>query len=322
MVNLEFERPILELQTKIDELRAFSREKRLDLANEIAHLEKRLRELTENIYKNLTPWQKVLVARHPGRPNTLDYINYLFTDFLELRGDRLYGDDPALIGGIARLNGRPVTVLGHLKGKDTQENIARNFGMAHPEGYRKALRLMLQAAKFKRPVIAFIDTPGAYCGMGAEERGQAAAIAQCIQTMLGLRTPVVSVIIGEGGSGGALALGAGDRLLIQEHAVFSVISPEAYATILWNDPARCSEAAQKMKITAAELSLLGVVEEVIPEPPGGAHRNPALAAQYLQEALTRHLEELRSIPEEELLRRRFEKFRKIDDEYLKEGNAN
>ncbi|MEW6424043.1 MAG: acetyl-CoA carboxylase carboxyltransferase subunit alpha [Bacillota bacterium] len=322
MVNLDFERPIIELEAKINELRSFATAKGLDLDREIARLEKRLRELTEKIYKNLTPWQKVLVARHPGRPNTLAYIKYLFTDFLELRGDRLYGDDPALIGGIARFNGRPVTILGNLKGKDTRENIERNFGMAHPEGYRKAVRLMLQAEKFKRPVLAFIDTPGAYCGMGAEERGQAVAIAQNIRTMLGLRTPVISVIVGEGGSGGALALGAGDRLLIQEHAIFAVISPEAYATILWNDPARCPEAAQRMKITAGELLALGVVEEVIPEPPGGAHRNPALAAAYLKEALTRHLSELSGVAEEELLRRRFAKFRNIDHAYLRELHAN
>jgi len=322
MVNLDFERPIIELETKISELRTFAREKALDLQNEIAHLEKRLQELTENIYQNLTPWQKVLVARHPGRPNVLAYIQHLFTDFLELRGDRLYGDDPALIGGLARFNGRPVTVLGNLKGKDTKENLERNFGMAHPEGYRKARRLMLQAEKFKRPVITLIDTPGAYCGVGAEERGQAVAIARSIQTMLGLRTPVMAVITGEGGSGGALALGAADRLLIQEHAVFSVISPEAYATILWNDPVRCPEAAQSMKITAADLAALGIVDEVIPEPPGGAHRDPALAARYVKEVLARHLDELVGLPKEELLRRRLAKFRKIDNAYLRELNTN
>jgi len=322
MVNLDFERPILELEAKIAELRAFAREKALDLENEIARLEKRLRELSAQTYQNLTPWQKVLVARHPGRPNALDYIRHLFTDFLELRGDRLAGDDPALVGGLARLNGRPVTVLANLKGKDTKENLARNFGMAHPEGYRKARRLMLQAEKFKRPVIALIDTPGAYCGVGAEERGQAVAIARSIQTALDLRTPYVAVITGEGGSGGALALGAGDRLLIQEHAVFSVISPEAYAAILWDDPARGPEAAGKMKITAADLVGLGVVDEVIPEPPGGAHRDPALAARYVKEALARHLDELAAFPEEELLHRRLAKYRKFDHVYLREPDAN
>jgi len=246
----------------------------------------------------------------------------LFTDFVELRGDRLFGDDQALIGGIARFDGRPVTILGNLKGKDTRENIARNFGMAHPEGYRKALRLLRQAEKFHRPVITLIDTPGAYCGVGAEERGQAAAIALTMQTMLTLKTPVVAVIIGEGGSGGALALSVGDRLLIQEYAIFSVISPEAYASILWNDPARCAEAAQKMKITAPELLALGVVEEVIPEPFGGAHRNPGQAAQYIKEALRRHFSELVTIPGDELFRQRFEKFRKFDCAYFQKVDTN
>jgi acetyl-CoA carboxylase carboxyl transferase subunit alpha len=322
MFKLEFELPIIELEEKIGELRAFANKKNLDLAEEIAHLELRLKELTASVYRNLTPWQKVLVARHPGRPNTLDYIRQLFDDFLELRGDRLFREDPAVIGGIGFFAGRPVTVLGNLKGRDTKENIERNFGMACPEGYRKAVRLMLQAEKFKRPVITFIDTPGAYCGTGAEERGQAAAIALCIQTMLALRTPVISVIIGEGGSGGALALGAADRLLMQEHAVFSVISPEAYASIIWNDPSRAADAAQKMKITAQELHALGVVEEVIPEPPGGAHRDPALAARLVGDALKRHLQEILALSPEELFRRRMERFRKTGNEYLNEQNTN
>lgn len=322
MFKLEFELPIIELEEKIGELRIFAKEKNLDLSNEIAHLEQRLKELTDSVYRGLTPWQKVLVARHPARPNALDYIRLIFTDFLELRGDRLFRDDPAVIGGIGFFSGRPVTVLGNLKGKDTKENIERNFGMACPEGYRKAVRLMLQAEKFRRPVMTFIDTPGAYCGAGAEERGQAAAIAQSIRTMLALRTPVISVIIGEGGSGGALALAAADRILMQEHAVFSVISPEAYASILWSDPSRAPDAAQKMRLTAFELSALGVVEEVIPEPRGGAHRDPASAAHYVKEALARHLAELLAVPVEELIRRRLERYRKIGNAYLREQNTN
>ncbi|MBE3587686.1 MAG: acetyl-CoA carboxylase carboxyltransferase subunit alpha [Thermoanaerobacteraceae bacterium] len=305
----EFDRPIVELEEKIAELQRFAREKAIDLSNEIANLEKRVRELKESIYGNLSPWQKVLIARHPERPNTLDYINMLCADFLEFHGDRCFGDDPAVVGGIARFRGRPVTVIGHLKGHDTKENLARNFGMAHPEGYRKAVRLMYQAEKFHRPVLAFIDTPGAYPGMGAEERGQAEAIARSIQSMLILRTPVIAVILGEGGSGGALALAAGDRILMQEHAVFSVISPEAYASILWKDATRCREAAGEMKITAGDLYAHHLIDEIIPEPLGGAHRDGKEAARLVGEALHRHLEELVNLPVEQLLERRYQRFR-------------
>lgn len=312
-VILEFDRPIVELEEKIRELRRFAGEKGIDLDEEIANLEKRARELRENIYGDLAPWQKVLVARHPERPNALEYINMLCTDYLPLHGDRYYADDPAVVGGIARFAGRPVTVLGHLKGRDTRENLARNFGMAHPEGYRKVVRLMRQAEKFHRPVLAFVDTPGAYPGMGAEERGISSAIAESIKTMLNLRVPVISVIIGEGGSGGALALASGDRLLIQEHAVFSVISPEAYASILWKDAGRAREAAAVMKITAAELKQFNLVDEVIPEPLGGAHRDPAEAARLVGEALSRHLSELLACPPDELPGRRYEKFRRMGD---------
>lgn len=313
-MQLEFDRPINELEQKITELRRFAGEKGIDLSNEIANLEARLNELKHNIYGNFSPWHKVLIARHPDRPNTLDYINLLCTDFIQLHGDRYFGDDPAVIGGIARLQGRPVTVIGHLKGRDTKENLVRNFGMAHPEGYRKALRLMHQAEKFHRPVLAFIDTPGAYCGMGAEERGQAEAIARCIQGMLVLRVPVISVVLGEGGSGGALAFAVGDRLLMQEHAIFSVISPEAYATILWKDASRCREAADVMKITAQDLFSYQLVDEVIPEPLGGAHRDKIEAARLVGEAVARQLEQLLTHSVEELLTMRYDRFRRIGRE--------
>ncbi|BAF60397.1 MAG: acetyl-CoA carboxylase carboxyltransferase subunit alpha [Pelotomaculum sp.] len=310
-VILDFEKPIQELELKISELRNFSREKGIDLANEISILENRVREVREAIYGNLTPWQKVLIARHSERPNTYDYINYLFTDFIELHGDRLFGDDPAVVGGICRFRGRAVTVVGHLKGKDTKENLARNFGMAHPEGYRKAMRLMKQAEKFRRPVICFIDTPGAYCGMGAEERGQSEAIARSIMTMATLKTPIVSVVIGEGGSGGAIAFGVGDRILMLEHTIYSVISPEGYASILWKDASRAREAAEAIKITAQDLFELGVADQVVPEPLGGAHRDPEAAAANLGEALAKALEELLEIEPEKLVAARYGKFRTI-----------
>ncbi|NHM28320.1 acetyl-CoA carboxylase carboxyltransferase subunit alpha [Desulfofundulus sp. TPOSR] len=316
----DFERPIIELEEKIAELQRFASEKGIDLSKEIENLEKRARELKQTIYGQLSPWQKVLIARHPERPNTLDYIKMLCTDFIEFHGDRCFGDDPAIVGGIARFRGRAVTVIGHLKGHDTKENLARNFGMAHPEGYRKALRLMQQAEKFNRPVLAFIDTPGAYPGMGAEERGQAHAIARCIAGMLVLRVPVISVILGEGGSGGALALASGDRILMQEHAIFSVISPEAYATILWKDVTRCRDAAEVMKITAQDLYAHQLVDGVIPEPLGGAHRDKNEAARLVGEALARHLEELMEYSTDELLKRRLARFRRIGPEYLPGNN--
>lgn len=308
---LDFEKPIQELETKISELRRFSEEKGIDLTNEISILENRAREVRESIYGNLNSWQKVLIARHSERPNTYDYINYLFTDFIELHGDRFFSDDPAVIGGIGRFGGLAVTVLGHLKGKDTKENLARNFGMAHPEGYRKAIRLMKQAEKFKRPVICFIDTPGAYCGMGAEERGQFEAIARSISTMSTLRVPIISIVIGEGGSGGAVAFGMGDRILMLEHAVYSVISPEGYASILFKDATRCREAAEAMKITAQDLFDLGVADKIIPEPLGGAHRDPEVAAKNIGEALAGTLEELLAVPPETLVQLRYKKFRAI-----------
>ncbi|MHB1043957.1 MAG: acetyl-CoA carboxylase carboxyltransferase subunit alpha [Eubacteriales bacterium] len=312
-VVLEFERPIVELESKISELRNFSRDKGIDLSNEISILENRAKELREIIFLNLDPWQKVQIARHPERPNSGEYIKRLFTDFIELHGDRFFGDDPAVVSGIGRLGGRAVTVLGHLKGRDTKENLARNFGMAHPEGYRKAMRLMRQAEKFHRPVICLIDTPGAYCGMGAEERGQFEAIASSIATMASLKTPIVTVVIGEGSSGGALAIGVGDLILMQENTIYSVISPEGYASILWRDASRAREAADVVKITAKDLLELGVADRIIPEPMGGAHRDPAQAAELLGEALVAAVDGLVNVPLPELLNKRYEKFRAIGD---------
>lgn len=309
--TLEFERPILELETKIDELKKFSSEKGIDLTNEITILEHRAREVRESIYGHLDSWQKVLIARHPERPNAHDYIKNLFTEFIEFHGDRFFGDDPSVIGGIGWFSGRPVTFISHLKGKDTKENLARNFGMAHPEGYRKAIRLMKQAEKFKRPVITFIDTPGAYPGMGAEERGQSEAIAKSILTMAALRVPIIAVVIGEGGSGGALAFGVGDRLLMQEHTIYAVISPEGYASILWKDSSRAREAAETMRVTAHDLLSLGVADQIVPEPLGGAHREPKAAADLLRKALAENLDELLGMDTEILLETRYKKFRSI-----------
>lgn len=309
--TLEFEKPIQELENKINELRNFSRDKGIDLSNEITTLEKRAMEVRESIYGNLNSWQHVLISRHPERPNTYDYINYIFRDFIELHGDRCFGDDPAVVGGIGRFNGRAVTVIGHLKGKDTKENLARNFGMAHPEGFRKGMRLMKQAEKFKRPVICFIDTPGANPGIGAEERGQFEAIARSILTMAALKTPIITVVIGEGASGGALAFGVGDRILMQEHTIYSVISPEGYASILWKDSSRAREAAEAIRITASDILDLGVADKIIPEPLGGAHRDPKGAADLLAEAIADSLEELLELSLEKLMSYRYEKFRSI-----------
>ena len=308
---LEFEKPILELATKISELRNFSNQTGIDLATEIDILEKRAQELKKSIYGSLTPWQTVMLARHPNRPNALEYINMMIEDYIELHGDRCYGDDPAVTGGVGWFCGYPVTAVGILKGRETKENIARNFGMPHPEGYRKAMRLIRQAEKFGRSVICFIDTPGAYCGMGAEERGQSEAIAQSLAFLSKVEVPVVSIIIGEGGSGGALAFAAGDRILMQEHAVFSIISPESYAIILWKDSARAKDAAAIMKITSREVHALGIADEIIAEPLGGAHSSKEEAAGLIKGAISRHLQQLRELPKEALLADRFSKIRKI-----------
>lgn len=306
---LDFEKPILELEEKIQGLRAFAAENAMNLDNEIKTLELKLETLQKETFASLSAWDRVRLARHPERPTTEDYIQEIFTDFIELKGDRTFGDDPAILGGLAFLEGTPVTVIGHQKGRDTKENIHRNFGMSHPEGYRKALRLMEQAEKFKRPVVTFIDTSGAYCGLGAEERGQGQAIAQNLMAMARLRVPILSVVIGEGGSGGALGIGVGDRVAMLSSAVYSVISPEGLATILWKDSGKASEAASVMKLTASELLGLGVIDGVLEEPLGGAHRNPQKTAAVVGSWLKAQLRELSRVDAEALVQGRYEKFR-------------
>jgi len=319
--ELPFEQPLIELRGKIDELRKFSADKQIDFSEEIARLEQRYQQLEEELYSQMTTPQKIQLARHPQRPTTLDYIQHIFTDFIELHGDRLYGDDLAIVGGLAKLNGVPVTVVGHQKGKDTKDNIARNFGMPHPEGFRKGLRLMRQANKFRRPIITFIDTPGAYPGNAAEERGQGEAIARNLMEMAGFRVPIICVVIGEGGSGGALALGVGNRVLMLENAIYSVSSPEAAASILYKDASRNIDAAEAMKITANHIHSLGVVDEIISEPRGGAHRNLAGQSEEIKQKLWTHLQELLSMTENELIEDRYAKFRKIGRfTYIREGN--
>jgi acetyl-CoA carboxylase carboxyl transferase subunit alpha len=307
--ELEFEKPVLELENRIAELRAS--EDPQPARDEIARLEERLQRLQQKIYGSLTAWQRAQLARHPKRPHTLDFFKFLLEDFVELHGDRVFGDDKAIVGGLARFDGEPVVVLGHQKGRDTRENIARNFGMPHPEGYRKALRLMQLAAKFGKPILSFIDTPGAYPGLGAEERGQAEAIARNLREMAGLPTPIVCVVTGEGGSGGALAIGVGNRVLMLEHAIYSVISPEGCAAILWGDAAKASEAAGLMRITAPDLLRLGVIDGIVPEPAGGAHRNWEATAANLRGVLRDQLWELKSKSPEQLVEERYEKFRRI-----------
>jgi acetyl-CoA carboxylase carboxyl transferase subunit alpha len=307
--ELEFEKPVLELENRIAELR--TAEDPLSARDEIAKLEERLARLQQRIYSGLTAWQRTQIARHPKRPHTLDLVNLLLEDWVELHGDRVFGDDKAIVGGLARFDGEPVVVLGHQKGRDTRENIARNFGMPHPEGYRKALRLMQLAGKFSKPIIAFIDTPGAYPGLGAEERGQAEAIARNLREMAGLPTPVVCVVTGEGGSGGALAIGVGNRVLMLEYAIYSVISPEGCAAILWGDAAKAPEAAELMRVTAPDLLKLGVIDGIVPEPVGGAHRNWEATAASLRAALRDQLWQLKSKSQAALVEERHEKFRRI-----------
>ncbi len=306
---LDFEQPLLELETRIAALQAGDDPGRVH--EEIARLEERLARLRQRTYANLTAWQRTLLARHPRRPYTRDWCRLLFDDFLELHGDRLFGDDAAIVGGLARFEGRSVVVIGHQKGRDTREKIARNFGMPHPEGYRKAQRLFELAARFAKPVVTFIDTPGAYPGIGAEERGQAEAIARNLKLMAGLPTPIVAVITGEGGSGGALAIGMGNRVLMLEYAVYSVISPEGCAAILWGDAGKAPEAAEAMKTTAPELLRLGVVDGIVPEPVGGAHRDWDAAAAHLRGALREELAALAGRSADALVTERYEKFRRI-----------
>ncbi len=306
--TLDFERPLLELERQIEELKKVADTSAGDLAPQIRALEDQLAVLRAEIYKNLTPMQRVQVARHPRRPYTLDYLRTVFTDFVELHGDRLFRDDPAIVGGWARLEGETVMVIGHQKGRDTKENLKRNFGMAHPDGYRKALRLMKLAEKFGAPVVTLVDTPGAYPGLGAEERGQAEAIARNLIEMASLRTPTITAVIGEGGSGGALAIGLADRVIMFENSVYAVISPEGCAAILWKDASQRERAAEALKLTAEDLLKLGVIDEIVPEPAGGAHSDPDAAGEALGEALRRQLRALRNIRVEKLLKRREEKY--------------
>ena len=306
--ELDFEKPLLDLERQIAHLKRLAEGQRLDVQDEIAPLEQKLAELRREIYADLTPMQRVQVARHPRRPYPLDYLRTVFTDFVELKGDRLFRDDPAIVGGWARLNERPVMVIGQQKGRDTKENLRRNFGMPHPEGYRKSLRLMHQAERFGAPVITLIDTPGAYPGLGAEERGQAEAIARNLEEMARLRTPLIAAVIGEGGSGGALALGLADRVLMMENAVYSVISPEGCAAILWKDSSQKERAARALRLTAQDLEQLGIVDVIVPEPDGGAHADPDTAGKSLAQALERAARELERIPPEKLLAARAEKF--------------
>jgi len=307
---LDFERPLMELEREYEELSRFAPQDRKTLTR-LKKLEAKIARLKREIYSNLTPWQRTQLCRHIDRPRALDFIAHIFTDFVELHGDRAFRDDPAVVGGLARLEGETVMVVGQQKGRDLQELSRRNFGMPHPEGYRKALRLMKLAERFGKPVITFVDTPGAYPGVGAEERGQAEAIARNLQEMASLGVPILVAIIGEGGSGGALALGVGNRILMMENAIFSVISPEGCAAILWRDGNKAPLAAEALKLTAQDLHSLGVIDEIVPEPLGGAHRDHQGAAQLLKETLIRHLMELKGMSAEELLKERYEKFRRM-----------
>lgn len=291
MSALEIDKKIEELERKIEELKIFSFENNIDLTEEIKNMEKKLHEMRNDISSKLTPWDRVMLSRMNERPTSLDYIDMIFDDFIELHGDRLYGDDPAVVGGIAFLNGTAVTVIGEQKGRNTKENLYRNFGMPHPEGYRKALRLMKQAEKFKRPIITFVDTPGAYCGIGAEERGQAEAIARNLMEMSSLETLKIAIVIGEGSSGGALAISVADEVWMLENAVYSILSPEGFASILWKDASRAKEAAQVMKMTAFDLKEFGIISKIIKEPIGGAHKAPTLVAEEIKRNLIETLKE-------------------------------
>jgi acetyl-CoA carboxylase carboxyl transferase subunit alpha len=304
-----FEEPILKLRRRIEELSALPDD--ASHRREVEKLREKLEKLSREIYANLSAWQKTLVARHPARPYALDYIQALTADFTELHGDREFADDPAIVAGFANFRERPVAVVGHQKGRDTKEKVRRNFGMPRPEGFRKALRVMRLAEKFRRPILTFIDTAGAYPGIDAEERGQAESIAVNLREMASFHVPIIVTVTGEGGSGGALALGVGDRVLMLEHSVYSVISPEGCAAILWKDASRKKEAAEALKLTASDLAELAVIDEIVPEPPGGAHADPAGAAAAVGEAIDRHLEEVRDLTPEERRERRYRKFRAL-----------
>jgi acetyl-CoA carboxylase carboxyl transferase subunit alpha len=311
MNGLDFEKPIIELEKKIQELRNFVSDKKIDLSSDVARLEEKLEHLKQDIYGNLTAWQKVQIARHPQRPYTLDYIGMLMSDFIELHGDRTFGDDKALITGFARFDNQKVLVMGHQKGRDIKENLKRNFGCAHPEGYRKALRIMQLGGIFSLPIVIFIDTPGAYPGIGAEERGQAQAIALNLREMMQIRTAMIAIVIGEGGSGGALGIGIADRVCVLENAYYSVISPEGCAAILWKDGAKASDAAEVLKLTAQDLLKREIIDRIIPEPLGGAHRDPQKTAQNVKAAISDYLKELKNQSIEDVLKGRYEKFRSI-----------
>jgi acetyl-CoA carboxylase carboxyl transferase subunit alpha len=315
---LDFERPLVELEQKIEELRDFADGERLEFRDELRRLESKAEKLRTEIFSRLTRWQRVQLARHPKRPYTLDYLNALTEGFLELRGDRSFGDDRAIVAGPALFNGRKTLFVGHQKGRDIKEKLERNFGMPHPEGYRKSLRLMELAGRFGRPIVTFIDTQGAYPGIGAEERGQSEAIARSLAVMSRLPVPIVGVVIGEGGSGGALALGVCDRIYMMENSVYSVISPEGCAAILWGDRSRAKEAADSLRLAAQDILELGVIDGVIPEPPGGAHRDPAAAAEHVGTRLEMALSELERIPPEQLVEERLEKFMKMG-RFLEDG---
>ena len=309
MNGLDFEKPIIELEKKIQELKGFISDKKIDLSSEVKRLEEKLERLKKDTYGNLTAWQRVQIARHPLRPYTQDYINIIMSDFIELHGDRSLSDDQAIIGGFAEIDHQKIVVIGHQKGRDTKENLRRNFGCAHPEGYRKALRLMHLAEKFNLPIVIFIDTPGAYPGVGAEERGQAQAIALNLREMTSIGVPIIAIIIGEGGSGGALGIGIADKVCVLENAYYSVISPEGCAAILWKNGSKAPEAAAVLKLTAPDLLKMGIIDEVIPEPLGGAHTDSERMGQTLKETIKKNLQELNALKKEELLKLRYKKFR-------------
>jgi len=309
MAGLDFEKPIVELEKKIQELRNFISDKKIDLTSEVRRLEEKLQHLKKDTYSNLTAWQRVQIARHPQRPYTLDYINMLMSDFIELHGDRFFADDKAIICGFAKLDNQKITIIGHQKGRDTKENLKRNFGCAHPEGYRKALRIMELSEEFGLPIVIFIDTPGAYPGIGAEERGQSQAIALNLRQMMCLGVPIIAIVIGEGGSGGALGIGVADKVYVLENAYYSVISPEGCAAILWKDGSKAPEAAEVLKLTAQDLLKMNLIDEEILEPLGGAHRDPEKTAQNIKEVINKNLKILTALDKEELLKLRYKKFR-------------
>jgi acetyl-CoA carboxylase carboxyl transferase subunit alpha len=309
--SLDFEKPIRELERKIEELKGLARKEGIDFEEEIRRLQSRLTKLQDDTFSHLTPWQRVQLARHPNRPKCLTLARLMFEELLLLHGDRLYSDDQAIIGGLAKVGERKIVFVGHQKGESVKENLFRNFGMAHPEGYRKAHRLMELAEKFHKPLLSLIDTPGAYPGIEAEERGQAQAIAANLETMSQLRVPILVIIVGEGGSGGALGIGLGDRIFLLENAIYSVISPEGCAAILWKDQDRVEEAARTLKLTAQDLLEIGLIDGIIPEPRGGAHRDPEKTAANIKETIIKNLDELKDIPSEELKKLRYEKYRRI-----------